>query len=321
MNQFRRTQAERYFAEILMILRQRTGVDFSSCRHATVRRRILRRMRFRRMDNLESYAVYLKDHCEESRELFDDILIHVTGFSRAPQVFKALMDLGEREQYRIGIELHDGLCQQLAGIKLMSGLLEARLVRKGLAEARHARAIERRISTAMDQVRCLAHGLAPVTLEQQGLACALKSLVAEMKQAFRVDCQCDIRADLPPEHRSHALHLYRIAQESLHNAVKHGKASRLRLSLLRHHGRVILSVSDDGLGFPRGGRPRSGHGLHTMQYRSALMGGFLSIESESGGGTRVTCSVPFSRADPKHPASDEKAASLSQRVQPGLARR
>lgn len=205
---------------------------------------------------------------------------------------QALLEISEREQRRIGHDLHDGLGQHLAGTELMSQVLEEKLTaRKLKTEAARAGEIARHVREAISQARMLARGLSPVVLESEGLMSALQEMAASTEQITRIHCrfQCD-----PPvliEDHAVATHLFRIAQEAVSNAVKHGKAKEVLIHLQASEGKIVLVIKDRGAGLPKVLPSKRGMGLRIMEYRAAMVGGSLVVQREAEGGTSVTCSI------------------------------
>jgi two-component system CheB/CheR fusion protein len=220
-----------------------------------------------------------------------------TGFVRditeRKELEQALLEVSDREQRRIGHDLHDGLGQHLAGIELMSEVLEQNLASKKLkGEAGRAGDIARHVREAITQARALARGLSPVISEPEGLMSALDDLASNTGKMFRIDCH--FRRSEPVRIADHtvATHLYRIAQEAVSNAMKHGRARQIEIELEETPERVLLTIKDDGGGFPAKASSGRGMGLRIMRYRAAMMGGTLEIKAEPNRGARVTCFVP-----------------------------
>ena len=219
-----------------------------------------------------------------------------TGFvrdiSERKRLEKEILEISDREQRRIGHDLHDGLCQQLAGIELMSQVLEQKVATRSKSDAVRTAEISRLVRESISYTRSLARGLSPVMLESGGLMSALQDLAASTRRLFRVACvfECDPPV-LIPDH-SAATHLYRIAQEAVSNAINHGKASRITICLKCAGGRNILIVKDDGCGLPKVLAENKGMGLRIMRYRAGMIGGATMVERDLEGGTSVICSVP-----------------------------
>jgi PAS domain S-box-containing protein len=195
----------------------------------------------------------------------------------------------EQEQQRVGRDLHDSLCQLLTATKYKTGLLERKLARKLAVEPAEARAVERELNQAIKQAHDLARGLNPVKLVARGLMSALEELAASVESAFQIRCVCEFPKPVPVRDHAVANHLYRIAQEAILNAIKHGRARSVRVELKASRGRLALSILDDGVGFPRTLRGRTGMGLSNMRARAQMIGALLSIRCHAQVGTAVTC--------------------------------
>jgi PAS domain S-box-containing protein len=199
-----------------------------------------------------------------------------------------ITEISNREQQRIGQDLHDGLCQELAGIQLMCQVLEQKLAPKSKAEAKQVAEIGEHIRQAIGHTRKLARGLSPVELETNGFTSALHELADTAQKLFHIECRFDCARPVTIRDNVAATHLYRIAQEAINNAVKHGKAKRISISLKPAGDKNILTVADNGLGFSNEARKGSGMGLHTMKYRASVVGAIVDVRSE-GTGVTVTC--------------------------------
>jgi PAS domain S-box-containing protein len=204
---------------------------------------------------------------------------------------REILAISEREQRRLGHDLHDDLCQQLAGIQFLSQTLAGGLAEQKLREAGQAKEIAEMVQRAMTQTRELARGLSPVRFEAEGLADALGELALRTRKVFRTDCRFRGSAAVLVREHTTAIHLYHIAQEAVGNAVKHGKARRIDISLTRNAGSLALKVSDNGVGLPRELPKAAGMGLQIMQYRAGVIGGSLSMHRQPGGGTAVVCKI------------------------------
>jgi len=219
-----------------------------------------------------------------------------TGFVRditeRKRLEKEVLEISEREQRRIGQDLHDGLGQHLAGIELMSQVLEEKLAAKKLkTEAVRAGEIAGHVREAISQARLLARGLSPVVLESEGLMSALRELTASTEKIFRVHCQFQCSPPVLVEEHAVATHLYRIAQEAVSNAIKHGKAKKVQITLQSNNGALHLTVRNDGRPFPATVGQDNRMGLRIMNYRANLIGGILEIKADGKRGAIVTCSL------------------------------
>jgi PAS domain S-box-containing protein len=222
------------------------------------------------------------------------------------QLEEEILHISEHEKQRIGQDLHDDLGQQLAGIWLLSDLLKASLVEKKAPEAEDAEKIATLLKDALGLTRSLARGLHPVAVQAGGLIAALDELAGRTSTMFRIQCRCKCPPALGMDNTT-ATHLYRIAQEAVTNAVKHGQAKEIDIELSTNAHHTVLSVKDQGKGEGQGaGQSRRGGGvgagldpkhrgmgLRIMSYRADMIGGTLDIRrSQSGSGMTVVCTIP-----------------------------
>lgn len=205
---------------------------------------------------------------------------------------REILQISEMEQKRIGQDLHDGLCQLLAGIDMMSTVLQRKLATKSPADSSAASDISYYTREAIDQARQLARGLSPVELETNGLMSALQELASTSTRIFGIDCIFSCGSPLLVEDNIRGTHLYRIAQESINNAVRHGGAKTVTVRLESDGESGMLVITDDGAGFPSQVSP-TGMGLRSMRYRTDLLGGRFDIRNSESGGTIVTCTFPM----------------------------
>jgi signal transduction histidine kinase len=219
------------------------------------------------------------------------VLVRETKFEKLRE--KEIVEITNREQARIGQDLHDGLGQQLTGISFLSRALEQKLAARRLSEAADAAEICRLVVQTLAQTRNLARGLFPVELEGNGLASALKQLGQEVEKLFKITCAVECSEGLVIQDRGTANHLFRLAQEAINNSVKHGKAKRVSLSLERLNGSAVLSICDDGIGFRDNALPGQGLGLRIMNYRAQKVGGTLDVRTAPAGGVHIRCTFPY----------------------------
>ena len=226
------------------------------------------------------------------RRLFTGFIRDITERKRLE---KEILEISEREQRRIGQDLHDGLCQHLAGIEMLSQVLAQKLAPKSKDASARATDIAKAVREAIGQTRLLARGLSPVTLESEGLMSALVELAVNTGKMFGVHCHFDCPEMVKFDDHAAATHLFRIAQEAVSNAIKHGKAKNISLHLRDDGIHLRLRVVDAGLGFPENFSTASGMGLRIMQSRINMVGGTLTIERQPAGGTAVIFATPKNR--------------------------
>lgn len=200
-----------------------------------------------------------------------------------------VLRVSESEQRRIGQDLHDGLGQHLTGIELLMQALQSKLPAKNKKEAER---IAEHVRQSIRQTRSLARGLSPVELDANGLTAALQELAANVEALFRVRCQFKCPTPVLISNNTVATHLFRIAQEAVSNAIKHGHARNVDITLNPISDEVKLIVSDDGHGLPDPRSKGQGMGLHIMRYRAGMIGAVFSVKSGRPG-TIVTCAAPI----------------------------
>lgn len=202
---------------------------------------------------------------------------------------RRIAELGIQEQQRIGRELHDGLAQELAGLGYMARSLVRRL--DGTDSAQTAADLGRGIQRALEEVRAIVKGLAPVEIDADGLKSALEELVTSLERRYGTPIHFRSRQIVPVENNSTATHLYRIAQEAASNAIQHARAKTIQVTLQSDRNQLMLAVRDDGIGY----RPACGHnmgmGLQIMKHRASMIGAELDIGPALEGGTLVTCTL------------------------------
>jgi PAS domain S-box-containing protein len=209
------------------------------------------------------------------------------------QLEKALVNISTREQRRIGQDLHDGLGQHLTGVAFMAKVHEAKLAEKQLPDAADAAKIVRLVNEAIHKTRELARGLLPVVSDARGLMSALQLRAAEVEDLFGITCGFECSSEVLIHDDAMATHLYHIAQEAVNNALKHGQARNILLSLTAENGWGTLLIQDDGCGISLIPENSHGMGLHIMNHRAGMIGGSLEIAQAPVQGTAVTCIFPI----------------------------
>ncbi|MEF8817901.1 MAG: PAS domain S-box protein [Salinibacter sp.] len=261
--------------------------------HETGHRRIIgigREVRGRRKDG----STFPMDLAVSEVELGDRTLFTgiVRDVSERRRLEKEILEVSEEERRRIGQDLHDGLGQMLTGIGLLS-----QDVTRQLEEEHHERAddmaeITNHIKEADQYARDLSHGLIPVDVEANGLAEALRRLSQNAVRMFDVACSFREIDTVLVHNNTVATHLYRIVQEAVSNAVRHGEADDIKVILAEGDEQIRLQVRDDGTGFDTDAADGSGMGVNIMNHRARIIGGTLEVSSQLGDGTVVTCTVP-----------------------------
>jgi two-component system, LuxR family, sensor kinase FixL len=205
-----------------------------------------------------------------------------------------LLAISEDEQTRIGQDIHDDLCQQLAAISCLTQVVYQRLSGAGSAEAPQLAEIGRLLADANVRAREMSRGLMPVVQDPHALTEALAELAANSARIFGISCRFHDAGPVSIPDNKVATQLFRIGQEALSNAIKHSNATHIEISLFKTEGTVTLSVRDDGCGMPDQDRmqPRKGGlGLLTMTQRARMIGGTLTVLPMASGGTTVSCQI------------------------------
>jgi two-component system CheB/CheR fusion protein len=202
---------------------------------------------------------------------------------------REVVEAASLEQRRIGQDLHDSVAQELTALNLVAGdLIE--LLQTGPAQASQlAEQLVQGLKRSQQELRTVLRGLLPVAVDSEGLMAALTELAARTRQEGKVTCTFDCPEPVSVVDNVTATHLYLIAQEAVHNALKHGKPRNIRITLMSDH-LLILHVQYDGIGMAAQ-RKNNGLGLRILRNRAAIIGATLTIEPAEPTGTLVTCTV------------------------------
>ena len=210
---------------------------------------------------------------------------------------RIVLEISEREQRRIGQDLHDGLGQHLTGIAFMAKVQQQKLMEKQSPEAADAAKIVQLVNDAILKTRELSRGLLPVVSDAHGLMSALEQYAAEIQDVFGVPCHFQCDQPVLIHDAAMATHLYHIAQEAVNNAIKHAHPGSIHLRLICGEREGSLTVRDDGIGIERPLAPHTGVGLHIMNYRAGMIGGSMEIRRGQPQGTVATCRFPISAGE------------------------
>ncbi len=208
-----------------------------------------------------------------------------------------VLRIAGEERQRLASDLHDGICQELAGISWLTNVLRRDLQEARDPLTRKVRVIEKAIIRTIEQTRRVARTMNPVVSDGSGLLHALQRLAESTAQTHRIGCPFQCPVPVLIENATVANELYRIAQEAIHNARHHGHARRITVRLSESDGEVCLAVVDNGRGLPADVSSGPGMGLRVMKYRAGQIRGHLTIRPRKRGGTEVLCRVPVSHAN------------------------
>lgn len=202
---------------------------------------------------------------------------------------RELLEISEREQRRIGHDLHDSLGQHLTGAALAAQVLEEKLAARGLPEAADASKLVSIVEEGIALSRKFAKGLHPIELEAEGLMQALEELALASSDLFKIACRFECDSPVLVRDGPASGHMYRIAQEAVSNAVKHGKARNIVILLETLDDGIALLVKDDGVGLPEPLPEKRGMGLRIMAHRAGMIGATFTARREGDRGTTISC--------------------------------
>jgi signal transduction histidine kinase len=205
------------------------------------------------------------------------------------RVEKEVLEISQKEQRKFGSQLHDGFCQDLTGILMLMKALFKKMEKKNQPESFELKKMMEILNQSIDQARDMAHGLYPVKLEGTSLMQSLRELASQTQKLFNISCRFDCPEPILIDDNNIATHLYRIAQEGINNAVKHGKAKEIEISLTQNDGETTLAVIDNGIGLTEDPKNSKGIGLHIMKYRARMMEASLQLEPNSSQGVILKC--------------------------------
>jgi signal transduction histidine kinase len=227
-----------------------------------------------------------------------------------------ILTVSDREQQRLGQELHDGLCQHLTGIAFIARSIALRLKNHRVIEVSDIEKIAQLVNEGATAARHLSRGLHRVDIDAAGFLTALQDLVD--REIWKTPCRLEIKSPVQIDDDAIASSLYGIAREAVINANKHAQAREIVVALARSRKEIVLSVTDNGVGLPSTPNGAHGLGFHIMKYRASAMGGRLEIDSPKRGGTRVTCYLPNSTVK-SHKKDNARPTPLPAKIAKALA--
>ncbi|MEX0648542.1 MAG: PAS domain S-box protein [Balneolaceae bacterium] len=227
----------------------------------------------------------------EGNRFFSNIIKNI---SERRDLERRISDISNQERRRIGQDLHDGLGQMLTGIRMVTENLAKKMKTKSLSQADEVKQISAMVQEADEYARSLTRGMVQIDLENKGLRTALEELCQQSEKMFSIRCTYSETGSMVIDNHTAALHIYRIVQEAINNAVKHGKAKNIcvRMSNSGQHTSVV--IDDDGVGFGPDfpANSKKGMGIQIMKYRAGILGGILELIRTKDDLTRVRCIIP-----------------------------
>jgi len=223
------------------------------------------------------------------REIFTGIIRDLTA---RRNLERRIIQSGQDERRKIGRDLHDGLGQMLTGTRMLTENLAKKLKIEGSKAAEDVEEIAMMIREADEFARTLSRGLVQVDIEKKGLSVALQELCERSEKLTGVSCEFYDFEDAEVYDHNLALHLYRIAQEAINNAIRHGNPDSVKVRLSNNEHHTALSIVDDGTGFSEERKPKEGSGIEIMKYRARVMGGIFEIMRTTDELTQIRCIIP-----------------------------
>lgn len=227
----------------------------------------------------------------EGERYFSNIIKNI---SDRRDLERRISEISNQERRRIGQDLHDGLGQMLTGIRMVSENLAKKMKINGISQATDVKQIAEMAQEADEYARALTRGMVQIDLENKGLSTALNELCERSEMLFSIRCTYNEVGSMVIDDHTAALQVYRIVQEAINNAVKHGKAKNIHVRLSNSGQHTSVVVDDDGVGFgPDFSKKRKqGMGIQIMKHRASILGGILELSRTEDNLTRVHCIIP-----------------------------
>ncbi|MEO6569818.1 MAG: ATP-binding protein [Opitutaceae bacterium] len=240
---------------------------------------------------VENGGIVWVRHCFMKKDRDAPRSSEVRGFVQVLDERKRLeaecLRICESEKAAIGQELHDDVCQLLAGVSCMLEVVAQKVKTKIPELMPTFKELADQLNAGMERTRSFAHSLVPMRLVTLGLPRALQELASQAERNFNIKVHVRLSRNIPPQEPEQILHLYRIAQESISNAFRHGKANVVHVELRRVGRKMSLTIRDNGCGMPAESTRKQGIGLHIMRYRAGVIGGEIRISTEPNRGSEV----------------------------------
>ena len=225
---------------------------------------------------------------ERTTELRETVTALEAEIQNRQRLEREILEVSEREQSRLGQDLHDALGQELSGIAMLGDVLAKQLQMQSHPSSQAAAQIASYVRVAIDSTRRLAKGYYPIELDRYGLLMALKDLAQQTSHRTGICCELRQHGAEPDLDKFTEIHIYRIVQECISNAVKHAEPSHISVESRAAEGVHSFIITNDGVGFEKpAGSP--GMGLHLMEYRARVIHAQITLERPAAGGCRVTC--------------------------------
>lgn len=251
----------------------------------------LRRAHEELESRVEERTAELKEAYQKLRDVFEE----------RKRLETELLEIAENERRRIGFDLHDDLGQKLTGMLLIARAVQQQLTRETHKEADDASRVCELIEQCMQHTHNLAHHFSSIDAGGGDLGDVMNGLAAAAEKMFGIPCQCTVRGEIPVLPENTSAQFYKISQEAISNAIKHGKASCVWISISCNGQTLTVTIKNDGIPFSPPANPRARMGLRTMNYRANTIGATFEIKPDQKDGTIVTCVLPVEKNGVKSP--------------------
>jgi PAS domain S-box-containing protein len=232
--------------------------------------------------------------------LIEGISLTLSDVSEQRALERELLDIAIRERIRLCGDIHEGLGQELTGIALLLHTVSSHPLQNERSHRKALREIVGYVNGAIDTARELALGLSPVHTVRDSLRTALQRLAADTSKRLPVRVEFETASDDPSIDDGAADHLYRVAQESISNALRHSGCTVINIGLHTSDAGITLAITDNGCGFDPPPDHHQSLGLRMMEYRARVVRGRLRIGPPPEGGTRVAITVPLGKLAAVH---------------------
>lgn len=235
----------------------------------------------------EPYGYLVKPISSRNLQATIEMSIHKSELEK--KMAKTVLEIADKEQIRIGQDLHDDLGQLLTGISYKIRALQERMKLDFSEDALFASEISELVDHAKHQLKQMIKGMLPFETGENALISTMEELAGNTRKIFSVPCNLTYSKHISILDKTAVMHLYRIAKEAVTNAVRHSTPEHIEISLSKNNGKVKLTIKDDGTGIQEANKHKNGMGLTIMNYRANMIGASLDILSETGRGTSVIC--------------------------------
>jgi PAS domain S-box-containing protein len=248
-----------------------------------------RRFDFHKKDGTILHTSVSVSRRSDSNSNYTGAMICLVDITERLQLEQRVQHISLTERHRLGRDLHDDLGQHLTGIAFMAKVLTQKLTLKSSEETADAASLLNLVNEAINKTRSLARGLCPMEPGAENFISGLKALAAKTESMYGISCSVNVDNAIRIKDNNKSMQLYYIAGEAISNAIRHGKATNISISLAAADGKISFTIRDNGAGLPKPLNFDKGMGLDIMTYRAGMMNAWLNIHNAPSGGTVVSC--------------------------------